>query len=116
LIRSFLFIAFVAPRLGAAQAEPAPPPAPAPGHWPQWRGPLRDGDSTETDLLREWPKEGPKLLWKTTGLGEGMGCLSIAGGLIFVLQVCFVALETSNPLLNARVENFHNRRFHLSYT
>ena len=33
------------------------------GDWPQWRGPERNGISTETGLLREWPKGGPKLLW-----------------------------------------------------
>lgn len=59
-------------------------PAAAPGHWPQWRGPERDGVSTETGLLREWPKEGPPLLWKATGLGESATCLSVAGGLIFL--------------------------------
>src|SRR5262245_52127287 len=32
--------------------------------WPQWRGPQRDGISQETGLLKEWPKEGPKLLWQ----------------------------------------------------
>src|SRR6516162_9045816 len=29
--------------------------------WPQWRGPDRDGLSKETGLLKEWPKDGPKL-------------------------------------------------------
>ena len=29
--------------------------------WPQWRGPERNGTSKETGLLKEWPKEGPKL-------------------------------------------------------
>ena len=29
------------------------------GDWPQWRGPLRDGVSTETGLLQEWDEEGP---------------------------------------------------------
>ena len=57
---------------------------PAPGHWPQWRGPNRDGVSTETGLLRKWPVGGPKLLWKSSGIGEGMSPPSIAGGLIYV--------------------------------
>ncbi|MDP6546634.1 MAG: PQQ-binding-like beta-propeller repeat protein [Phycisphaerae bacterium] len=39
--------------------------------WPQWRGPKRDAVSTETGLLDAWPEGGPKLLWKTTGLGRG---------------------------------------------
>src|SRR5438034_1265652 len=34
------------------------------GDWPQWRGPQRNGISGETGLLKEWPKEGPKLRWQ----------------------------------------------------
>src|ERR1017187_8815162 len=32
--------------------------------WPQWRGPNRDGISSETGLLEAWPKGGPPLVWK----------------------------------------------------
>src|SRR4051812_47288887 len=32
--------------------------------WPQWRGPNRDGVSTETGLLETWPEAGPKVLWR----------------------------------------------------
>src|SRR5262245_25709725 len=39
--------------------------------WPQWRGPHRDGISPETGLLKEWPTNGPPLVWKVTGLGGG---------------------------------------------
>jgi outer membrane protein assembly factor BamB len=39
--------------------------------WPQWRGPNRDGVSLETGLLKEWPKEGPKLDWKVKVDGVG---------------------------------------------
>lgn len=46
--------------------------------WPQWRGPQRDGLSTETGLLKSWPAEGPPLLWKISGLGEGYASFSIA--------------------------------------
>jgi outer membrane protein assembly factor BamB len=53
--------------------------------WPQWRGPDRTGVSKETGLLREWPKDGPKLLWKTTGLGGGYSTPSVAQGKLFVL-------------------------------
>jgi len=51
--------------------------------WPQFRGPNRDGRSGETGLLKIWPKEGPKLLWHTNGLGDGYSSLSIADGLIY---------------------------------
>ena len=32
--------------------------------WPNWRGPQRDGISTETDLPDTWSKEGENLAWK----------------------------------------------------
>src|SRR5438445_5278297 len=51
--------------------------------WPQWRGPSRDGISTEKGLLPEWPKGGPGLVWKTTGLGEGYSGFSISKGRLF---------------------------------
>jgi outer membrane protein assembly factor BamB len=55
----------------------------ASGDWPQWRGPKRDGISTETGLLKEWPTEGPPLVWKATGLGSGYSTPSVAGGRIY---------------------------------
>jgi len=51
--------------------------------WPQWRGPNRDGKSADTGLLKEWPKEGPPLAWKISGLGGGYSGPSIAAGRIF---------------------------------
>ncbi len=57
----------------------------APGDWPSWRGPNRTGLSTETGLLKEWPKGGPKLLWKVQGLGTGYSTPSIAGGRVFLM-------------------------------
>jgi outer membrane protein assembly factor BamB len=53
--------------------------------WPQWRGPDRNGRSTETGLLKEWPKDGPPLLWRIDGLGKGYSSVSIAGGRIFTM-------------------------------
>src|SRR6185369_4408967 len=55
------------------------------GEWPQWRGPNRDGVSTEKGLLKDWPAGGPMLAWKTTGLGEGFSTIAIAGGKIFTI-------------------------------
>lgn len=57
---------------------------PAPGHWPQARGPRRDGVSSETGLLREWTSP-PRLLWTAKGLGEGTGGIVVAGGLIYAV-------------------------------
>jgi outer membrane protein assembly factor BamB len=53
--------------------------------WPQFRGPDRDGVSKETGLLRQWPKEGPKLAWKVTGLGAGFSGVSVVGNLLFTM-------------------------------
>jgi outer membrane protein assembly factor BamB len=51
--------------------------------WPQWRGPQRDGISPETGLLKEWPTNGPPLVWKSTGLGGGYTTPAVAGGHIY---------------------------------
>jgi outer membrane protein assembly factor BamB len=51
--------------------------------WPQWRGPNRDGVSSETGLLTEWPAGGPRVLWSIAGLGEGYSSLAVAGGRIY---------------------------------
>jgi alcohol dehydrogenase (cytochrome c) len=51
--------------------------------WPQWQGPNRNAHSKETGLLKEWPKEGPPLAWKVTGLGGGDSTPSIARGRIY---------------------------------
>ena len=53
--------------------------------WPQWRGPDRTGLSQETGLLKEWPKDGPKQVWKITGLGDGYSTPSVASGRIYLL-------------------------------
>jgi outer membrane protein assembly factor BamB len=53
--------------------------------WPQWRGPGRDGRSSETGLLSSWPAGGPPLLWKSTGLGDGYSTVTVQGGRIFTL-------------------------------
>jgi outer membrane protein assembly factor BamB len=51
--------------------------------WPQWRGPNRDGVSTEKGLLQQWPQAGPPLLWKATGLGEGFSTVAVVGGRLY---------------------------------
>jgi outer membrane protein assembly factor BamB len=51
--------------------------------WPQWQGPDRTAVSKERGLLKEWPKDGPPLAWKTNGLGGGDSAPSVAAGRIF---------------------------------
>jgi outer membrane protein assembly factor BamB len=51
--------------------------------WPQWRGPNRDGISAETGLLASWPNGGPKVVWKTNGLGVGYSSFAIVKGKMY---------------------------------
>jgi outer membrane protein assembly factor BamB len=57
----------------------------APGDWPQWRGPNRDGLSPETGILREWPKDGPPLLWSIDTLGRGISGIAVAGNRFYTM-------------------------------
>ena len=50
--------------------------------WPRWRGPRLDGISRETGLLKEWPKEGPRQLWKAP-LSGGFSSVAVVGGRVF---------------------------------
>lgn len=54
-------------------------------NWPQWRGPNRDGISTETGLLKQWPAEGPPLVWKASGAGGGYSSFSVANGKLYTM-------------------------------
>src|SRR5262245_20736329 len=55
------------------------------GDWPGWRGAHRDNISKDTGLLKNWPKEGPTLAWKATGLGRGYSTPSVAKGVLYVM-------------------------------
>ena len=57
----------------------------AAGHWPQWRGPKRDGVSSDTGLLASWPAAGPPLAWTAKALGAGFSSVAVAGGRIVTM-------------------------------
>jgi outer membrane protein assembly factor BamB len=61
----------------------APAPAADGPSWPRFHGPNGDNISTETGLLKEWPEDGPKLLWTAKGVGAGFAGVTVGGGLIF---------------------------------
>src|SRR5262249_52693206 len=54
--------------------------------WPQWRGPARTGVSKEKGLLREWPKDGPKLLWEKKEIGGGYSTPAVVGDRIYLMS------------------------------
>ena len=61
---------------------------PQPGDWPQWRGPNRDGVSTETGWSTQWPAPGPKVLWKAK-VGVGHSCVSVVGDRLYTMGFWF---------------------------
>ena len=53
--------------------------------WPQWRGPQRNGISKETGFRKEWPKQGPSLVWRTSDIGRGYSTPAIAGERLYIM-------------------------------
>lgn len=88
--------------------------------WPQWQGPDRNAVSKEGGLLKEWPKEGPPLAWKVTGLGGGDSAPAIAAGKIFGMsnrgedelsEVVWALSETDGkPLWTTRLKPAHRQQ------
>ena len=53
----------------------------------QWRGPNRDGIYPETNLLKQWPAEGPELFWSFEGLGIGQGSVAVSKGKVYATGI-----------------------------
>jgi outer membrane protein assembly factor BamB len=53
--------------------------------WPQWRGPARDGRSSEQGLLKTWPQGGPPLAWRAAGAGDGYSSFASSNGRLYTL-------------------------------
>lgn len=75
---------FVQPMAGVMMASVLAVAATA-ADWPQWRGPQRTGISQETGLLKQWPKDGPKLLWQIKDAGNGYSTPSVVGDRLYLL-------------------------------
>jgi outer membrane protein assembly factor BamB len=52
----------------------------------EWRGPERNGESKETGLLQEWPKDGPKQVWQVTDIYSGFSTPTVAGDRIYLIS------------------------------
>ena len=52
--------------------------------WPQRRGPMNDGVSTETNWSHVWPKEGPRVLWKGS-VGIGFSAMTVSTDRVFTI-------------------------------
>ena len=101
-IRRWLAVAMCLSTLPAAAVD-----------WPQWRGPDRNGISQETGLLKQWPSEGPKLLWQAKAIDEGYSTPAIVGDRIYLLSnkgmedefVQALSVEDGQQLWTVRIGN-----------
>ena len=97
-------------------------PLPA-ADWPQWRGPDRNGVSPEAGLLKQWPQQGPALVWRTGDLGDGYSTPSVAGGRVYLMvnkgledeQVCALSAADGKPLWCTRIGKVGNPKQNPSY-
>lgn len=72
-VTSFLLLVFVLPTSRSVASD-----------WPQYRGPNRDGRSSETGLVQSWPETGPEVLWRTP-LGSGYSGIAVVGDRAFTM-------------------------------
>ncbi|HRX11605.1 MAG TPA: PQQ-like beta-propeller repeat protein [Draconibacterium sp.] len=52
-----------------------------------WRGPNRDGIFSAENLLKQWPENGPELLWSFEGLGSGHSSVAVANDKVYVTGI-----------------------------
>ena len=52
-----------------------------------WRGPNRNGIYKGNNLLKQWPENGPDLLWSYEGLGYGHSSAAVTSDRIFVTGI-----------------------------
>ncbi|MCM3870724.1 MAG: PQQ-like beta-propeller repeat protein [Pyrinomonadaceae bacterium] len=84
--------------------------------WPQWRGPNRSGTSPEKGLLKQWPAEGPRLLWQVNDIGDGYSTPAVVGKRIYLMSnigmenefVQALSTQDGKPVWTTRVGNVGN--------
>lgn len=52
-----------------------------------WQGPNRDCIYPATNLLKQWPENGPEMAWSFEGLGYGHSAVAVANNKVFVTGV-----------------------------
>ncbi|MBC8147717.1 MAG: PQQ-binding-like beta-propeller repeat protein [Bacteroidetes bacterium] len=52
-----------------------------------WRGHNRSGTFHETDLLNEWPEDGPRLLWFNDSIYKGYSSASVIDNTVYVTGI-----------------------------
>ena len=98
---------------GGAPVKSSAEPGASPSDWPQWRGPKRNGISQEVGLLKQWPAEGPKLVWQLNDIGDGYSTPAVVGSRIYLMSnngfenefVQALSTQDGKPVWTARVGN-----------
>jgi outer membrane protein assembly factor BamB len=62
----------------------------------EWRGPGRSGIYPEKNLLKQWPEEGPELLWAKTELPKGYSSVAVGKEMLYL-----TGLQDSMDVLTA---------------
>lgn len=57
------------------------------GQYSDWRGPMRDGIYPETGLLKQWPPDGPDLLWTYEDLGFGHTAVAVSDQRVYLTGI-----------------------------
>lgn len=55
------------------------------GDWPQWLGPQRDSVWRETGIIKAFPQDGPKVVWRTP-VGGGYTGPAVANGKVYLMD------------------------------
>jgi len=84
--------------------------------WSQWRGPERNGISQERGLLKQWPAQGPKLIWQVNDIGDGFSTPAVVGTRIYLMSnrgmnnefVQALSTQDGKPVWTTRVGNVGN--------
>ena len=95
----------------AAGAEQPDATSLAPTDWPRWAGPKGNCTSDEKGLLAEWPKDGPKVLWRVP-VGTGSNHPSVAGD-----DLCYACLEdgADKETMKCLDANTGREKWHYTY-
>ena len=83
----------------------------------RWRGPNGNGVYNETGLLKQWPANGPEIVWHYDELGDGHSSPVFANGLIYLSagidEVGYVVVLTMDGKLKWKVP--YGKEFYESY-
>jgi outer membrane protein assembly factor BamB len=71
IFTAFLLILYITIQLSAQEAS-------------KWRGPEGNGIYPDKGLLKQWPQNGPEIIWTFDDLGQGFSSPVIANGNIFI--------------------------------